>query len=145
MTALPSCPPVDRLEQLLRETEPPPDLIAHLDACAICQERLEKLTGADPALLNAARHLCQTSFAEEAPLRRMLEDLEADATLNVLYRPQHRAAFMRTLLQPAESLGVLGQLEDYEVTDLIGQGGMGLVLKAFEPALKRWVAIKVLS
>jgi serine/threonine protein kinase len=33
----------------------------------------------------------------------------------------------------------------YEVTGVIGRGGMGVVLKAFDPALSRKVAIKVLS
>jgi serine/threonine protein kinase len=52
---------------------------------------------------------------------------------------------VRSLLQPAGSPDVLGRLENYDVTEVLGQGSMGLVLKAFDPALKRWVAIKVLS
>ena len=36
-------------------------------------------------------------------------------------------------------------LGDYEVLKVIGQGGMGVVLQAFEPALHRLVAIKVLA
>src|SRR5262249_31836428 len=38
-----------------------------------------------------------------------------------------------------------GRLGDYEVQEVIGQGGMGVVLKAFEPALQRLVAIKVMA
>ena len=36
------------------------------------------------------------------------------------------------------------QLGHYVITDRIAQGGMGTVFKALEPALERYVAIKVL-
>jgi serine/threonine protein kinase/WD40 repeat protein len=39
----------------------------------------------------------------------------------------------------------LGRLGPYEVVEVIGRGGMGLVLRAIDPALNRHVAIKVLA
>jgi hypothetical protein len=48
-------------------------------------------------------------------------------------------------LDPSDRAGVLGTLGAYEVQEVIGQGGFGIVLKAYEPALHRLVAIKVLS
>ncbi len=48
-------------------------------------------------------------------------------------------------LRPADRPAILGLLGAYEVREVIGQGGMGVVLKAYEPALHRLVAIKVLS
>ena len=50
MAAPSSCPPADRLRQLLIET-PSADqaeLIAHLDHCDACQRRLDSLAGASP-------------------------------------------------------------------------------------------------
>jgi WD40 repeat protein/tRNA A-37 threonylcarbamoyl transferase component Bud32 len=41
--------------------------------------------------------------------------------------------------------GYLGRLGHYEVSALIGQGGMGMVFKAFDTVLHRVVAIKVLA
>ena len=40
---------------------------------------------------------------------------------------------------------MLGRLGTYEVVGVIGSGGMGVVLKAFDSALNRYVAIKVLA
>ncbi len=48
------------------------------------------------------------------------------------------------LLGPSEDSRMLGRIGNYEVVGIIGQGGMGVVFKAFETALNRFVAIKML-
>src|SRR5215470_10931516 len=48
-------------------------------------------------------------------------------------------------LAPATKPGVLGRLDHYEVLDVIGRGGMGIVLRAFDETLHRVVAIKVMA
>jgi len=48
-------------------------------------------------------------------------------------------------LQPATQPGSLGRLGHFEVLELLGKGGFGIVLKAFDDNLERQVAIKVLG
>ncbi|MEQ9070454.1 MAG: serine/threonine-protein kinase, partial [Gimesia chilikensis] len=48
-------------------------------------------------------------------------------------------------LQPATEAGSLGVLGHYDIQELIGRGGCGIVFKAFDQRLHRIVAIKVMT
>ncbi len=50
-----------------------------------------------------------------------------------------------TFLGPGQKPGSLGWLDHYEVQAVVGKGGMGVVLKAFDERLQRVVAVKVLA
>ena len=50
-----------------------------------------------------------------------------------------------SFLQPSEKPGSLGRLAHYEVLEVLGNGGFGTVVKAFDEKLHRVVAIKLMS
>src|SRR5205807_3000857 len=54
------------------------------------------------------------------------------------------AVDVRALLKPADKAGLLGKLDHYEVIEVVGRGGMGVVLKAFDPKLHRLAAVKLM-
>ncbi|HVX61471.1 MAG TPA: serine/threonine-protein kinase, partial [Pirellulales bacterium] len=50
-----------------------------------------------------------------------------------------------SFLDPTMAPGAIGRLRHYEVRSVIGRGGCGIVLKAFDEKLERMVAIKVMA
>ncbi|MFT5093588.1 MAG: serine/threonine protein kinase [Porticoccaceae bacterium] len=51
----------------------------------------------------------------------------------------------QNLLTPTDAADRLGNLGPYEICELVGRGGMGVVLRAHEPKLSRTVAVKLLA
>ncbi|MEJ7637466.1 MAG: protein kinase [Singulisphaera sp.] len=107
-------------------------LTDHLGVCESCQRALEGL---------AAKLPWWTNLRKFAP--RQTSSIEGGTT-----GPPEGAAMNEVsldFLAPTDDPRSLGRLGRYEVIGVVGRGGMGLVLKAFDSPLNRFVAVKVLA
>jgi eukaryotic-like serine/threonine-protein kinase len=144
MPAAGECPDPVRWGDLLDSRLPEPvasSLSSHLEGCPGCQSTLDRLTAGEPTWADAARVL------EERPrpaLRQAMEQLKAEGEAGLDTAGPTTIATL-PFLKPSTEPGHLGRLGPYEVLSVIGRGGMGVVLKAHDPALRRMVAIKVLA
>ncbi len=112
-------------------------LFAHLSQCEACQHELEKLAGRPAAWtrVGATLKAAYKSGESERSGIGFLSDVEHDLA----------ADFAVECLEPSTSSEYIGRLGDIEIQEVIGHGGMGVVLKGYQPELKRLVAVKVLA
>jgi hypothetical protein len=144
MSARVDCPGIDCWSALLDERLAPEQrehIVRHLESCAVCQERIDRVPPGTDRVRRLGREFGDPTLAPPDPvLKRVLARLRAVITPTAPTEPADLY-----FLRPSDRPGCLGTLGGYEVREVIGQGGMGMVLKAYEPALDRVVAIKVLS
>ncbi len=111
----------------------PPDreqwLHRHLEQCAACSTAIEQLAGGTPWCEEVAALLAGDELDDAVPAR--------DEWSEVDFSVDH--------LDASEEPNMLGRLGDYDVLEIIGRGGMGVVLKGFDRELNRYIAIKVLA
>jgi serine/threonine-protein kinase len=115
----------------------------HLETCTACRERLESLAAGAGLwseardFLSSADDVCDSANANfvGATVSALSHD-ESEAL-----RPEH----IRSFLSPTDDPRMLGRFGGYEITGVIGCGGMGVVLKGLDVALNRYVAIKALA
>ncbi len=143
-----SCPTVEQLRALLDQSLPEAEQTAlqiHIDECAGCQKLLESLVAGSESWDSAVGHLRDDSQAPLEPvLAEAVQRIKQDDFANAA-RDFSESAAPLNFLEPSNHPGSIGRLGNYEVSRIVGRGGMGVVVKAFDPALHRVVAVKVLA
>ena len=128
MTPTQACMSDRDLEQLAHDQLAPEELNRieeHLSECSYCQDMLEiGVPG--------------TSWCSE--IRQVLP---RSASLDLPDESANDRSILQ-MLGPSDDPHMLGRIGSYEVIGVIGRGGMGVVFKAFDAALDRNLAIKML-
>jgi hypothetical protein len=152
MTPHDPCPDRLRLQGLLETSIPEAeqaDLIGHLDSCTDCQHSLEEMAGGSSwsgVVQPTDTPQPPSGSAYWAALKKVEKDVLARTQITSGPEGTDTAAPVALdFLNPSDRPGSLGRLGQFEVEAVIGRGGMGVVLKAFDPCLQRAVALKVLD
>ncbi|MDP7018178.1 MAG: protein kinase, partial [Pirellulaceae bacterium] len=115
----------------------------HLSACGDCRDLLERSAG-DRAQWTRARRLLQNDRFDREPTPELFPRGEYDGERKPV-EADMLAREIQGWLDPTDDPESLGRFAGYEIAGVVGHGGMGIVLKGFEAALNRHVAIKVLA
>src|SRR5262245_11716692 len=139
------CPSDERWRCLLAGGLPATDeaaLTSHLSECPVCQKLLDSIAAGtdalqavarevgsdDPTLVNPGRHAARAGVERTNP--------PADGAAP----PARPHDVILPFLRLPERPGSLGRLGHYEVLEVLGRGGFGIVLRAFDASLHRVVA-----
>ena len=143
--------PKGLLQKLMCDQLDPVDIgrvMEHLETCAACQSELESLSADETWWKRAKRGLVEAETDDEC---RLLESETSNCSIDTLLKDEsdsNRANSSQgifNLLDPPSHPEMLGRIDEFEIEEKIGQGGMGVVFRGFDRSLNRPVAIKVMA
>lgn len=150
MNTMTNCPPPDELQQLLDGTlsgDRQAACTSHMDSCTCCQAKLENLATDGTNLSSLVQSLHESEPSTNSAYWPALKSLDAAVQVTVIPPPAagRRRDVSLSFLQPASDAAYLGRMAHFDVMRVLGRGGMGIVLEAFDSRLQRNVALKVLD
>src|SRR6266436_2027439 len=120
------------------------DRKAAADLLPLVYDELRKLAAARMAEEAPGNTLSATALVHEAYLRLVgPEDVARWESRGHFFAAAAEA--MRRILDKPRRPDSLGRIGDYDVLEVLGRGGCGIVLKAFDEMLHRAVAVKVMT
>jgi len=103
----------------------------HLGRCPTCRSRLQSLAGGEITIPSRS----------ENPRSEAL----ANAITSLKISPFESSSSLENWLEPSPDENTLGLLSTYHILRILAEGGMGLILEAYDPVLDREVAIKLIK
>ena len=131
-------------------------LESHLETCDDCRRTLEESASETTMWKSAGRFLrdddhdgvVSSILPDAATPERSSEWNRVQEAVEIRSTDSASAVVIRQIigwLDPTDDPRMLGRIGTYEIAGVIGAGGMGVVLKGFDAALNRYVAIKLLA
>jgi serine/threonine protein kinase len=111
------------------------EMLAHIGDCESCRMKLEQLTGGRNVWKEIQDQLGDKQVGN---IGEETEDSEFGDRQRDLRKVQD-------MLAPTDNPEMMGRLGGYEICGVIGRGSAGIVVKALDPRLNRFVAIKMLA
>lgn len=135
-TTTQSCYDIVILQRLLAEQlsgDEEAAVLNHIEDCGACRDTMARLAGGGELVDDIKHHLADHGVSDQG-LETVLESDLVEAEVEQL----------RSILGPTDDPHMMGRLGTYEVVSIIGRGSTGIVFKALDRGLNRFVAIKML-
>lgn len=122
----------------------------HLENCQHCQKQLKLFAADDNDWGKVSDYffgdqLSTSNYAGEQTIDIQLVRQGSDSRYVVTESETESPIDHSSWLEPASHPEMLGRIDGFEIEQMIGKGGMGIVFKGFDTDLNRPVAIKVLA
>jgi serine/threonine protein kinase len=151
MKSTTSCPSTEELRSLLDEvpaTSQQEYCTQHLDECPGCQAKLEELATGGTNLSQVVERLHESEPVANSAYWQAIRAVGQSSGLAATMAPEAPVRLRNsstTFLRPPTDPSYLGRLAHFDVMRVLGRGGMGIVLEAYDSRLQRNVALKVLD
>lgn len=138
------CLSLDTLRQIAERTLTPSDeeaAVAHLNTCLNCRDRLEAMDESAEATRGLRRVYSRLPVADVEEVRARCFPVF----------PEWGPRGDSVELTPGLYLGLprdsrfVARLDPFDIVGILGRGGMGFVLEAYDPDLQRTVAVKLMK